>query len=217
VTPELLTALAELAWPVLAAVVLVALLPTLVHVARSRALSIKYGEMEISIQDASQQLIKQVEDLQTQVQRLAAPAAPAAARAAAAAATGAPRRRLILWVDEKPENNAHEIAKLQGDGWDIATARSTQAALDKLAAGEEPAVVISDMARREGLAYRRTAGLDLIRAIRSRKLGTPVFIYASADAERTYGSEVRAQGGDGITASPLELFRLVAGTASKSP
>ena len=60
---ETIKALADLAWPVLAAVVLVGLLPTLRNVIQSRNVTIKYGQMEVSVQDAADQLRRQVEDL----------------------------------------------------------------------------------------------------------------------------------------------------------
>jgi hypothetical protein len=67
---ETIKALAELAWPILAAVVLFGLLPPLRKVLQSRGVTIKYGQMESSVQDASDQLRKQVEDLQNQFRAL---------------------------------------------------------------------------------------------------------------------------------------------------
>jgi CheY-like chemotaxis protein len=216
---DVINAIATLAWPVLAALLLFALLPTLIRVLRSRGVSIKFGNMELSVQDVSEQMRKQIEDLQNQVSALksslASPSsgapAPAAAPASPATRTASPARKLILWVDDRPENNAFEIAKLQEDGYEIATATSTKAALAQLESGSvSPDLVISDMGRREGTLYRRTAGIDLIRAVRAKNIDVPIFIYASNEAVRKYSDQVREAGGNGITASPMELMEFIA-------
>lgn len=215
---DVINAIATLAWPVLAALLLFALLPTLIRVLRSRGVSIKFGNMELSVQDVSEQMRKQIEDLQNQVSALKsslaspAPGAPApAAPASPAARTASPARKSILWVDDRPENNAFEIAKLQEDGYEIATATSTKAALAQLESGSVwPDLIISDMGRREGALYRRTAGLDLIRAVRAKNIDVPIFIYASNEAVRKYSDQVREAGGNGITASPMELMEFIA-------
>ncbi len=221
---DVINAIATLAWPVLAALLLFALLPTLIRVLRSRGVSIKFGNMELSVQDVSEQMRKQIEDLQNQVSALksslASPApgapasgapAPAAAPASPATRTASPARKSILWVDDRPENDAFEIAKLQEDGYEIATATSTKAALAQLESGSVwPDLVISDMGRREGTLYRRTAGLDLIRAVRAKNIDVPIFIYASNEAVRKYSDQVREAGGNGITASPMELMEFIA-------
>jgi CheY-like chemotaxis protein len=113
-------------------------------------------------------------------------------------------------VDDQPAHNAFEIAKLQRDGLEISTAESTQAALALLGSRtESPALIISDMSRREGLVVKRTAGLELIREVRSRGLNLPIYIYAAPDAEEKYAQPVLQAGGNGITASPLQLFQFI--------
>jgi CheY-like chemotaxis protein len=217
---ELLKAIADLAWPVLAAIILLALLPTIAKVLRSRGVTIKYGNMKLSVQDASDQLRKQVEDIQNQLRDLTAqevaakPAGDDPGNIESPEEETAPEHRLILWVDDKPTNNAHEIAKLQKDGYDISTAESTAAALTLLQGGTtKPDIIISDMGRREGLGYNRNAGIDLVRSIRAQGLDTPIYIYSSAKTERKYAEEVRKAGGNGITSSPIKLFKFVASGA----
>lgn len=214
--PEVLKALAELAWPILAAIILFALLPTIIRVAKSRAFSIKYGNMEISVQDAADGLRKQIEDLQNQVRSMQLQPAGVVTGTAAKSVqkpSAAIRKGTILWVDDNPQNNAHEIKKLQDDGWDISTAESTAVALTLLKGMTSPPVlVISDMGRREGITYRRTAGLSLIRELRERRI--PVILYTSEAVVREYREQVEAAGGAGITASPMELFSMVEKTAA---
>ena len=208
---ELLKALADLAWPILAAVVLFALLPTIIRIARSGSFSIKYGDMEISVQNASNQIRKQIEDLQDQVRALQE-TQPVVGREAESIPqpTADMRKGTILWVDDTPQNNAHEIAKLQDDDWDISLVESTAAALTWLRSrSSPPTLVISDMGRREGITYRKTAGLDLISEMHAQGRRVPVIVYASDSAVREYRERVERAGGSGITASPIGLFRMV--------
>jgi hypothetical protein len=65
------------------------------------------------------------------------------------------------------------------------------------------------MERKEGVTYRKTAGLDLIREIRDRGIDVPIYIYASRQAVQEHSDKIRELGGNGITASPLDLFGLV--------
>jgi CheY-like chemotaxis protein len=67
---EILQAISSLAWPVLAGVALVVLLPTMKKIIASRGFTIKFGGTELSVQDASDQLSTQVQDLQNQVVEL---------------------------------------------------------------------------------------------------------------------------------------------------
>lgn len=121
-----------------------------------------------------------------------------------------------LWVDDKPQNNAHEIVKLQDEGWDISTVESTAAALTWLQnRAASPALVISDMGRREGITYRKMAGLDLIREMRARGSMIPVIFYTSDSATKEYREQVEAIRESGITASPIELFRMVEKNAAQ--
>ena len=206
---ETIKAIAELTWPILAAAILLGLLPALRKVLHSRGLTIKYGQMEVSVQDASDQLRKQVEDLQNQVQALQDGRKRGLAPLAEPQLAAAPSGRTILWVDDKPQNNAHEIAKLQAEGWEINSAKSTKDALEFLGSRSAPPdVIISDMARREGLMYHPSAGLDLLREVRARKIKSRIYFYTASAVDR-YRSQVEQLGGNGITASPIELFRLV--------
>lgn len=211
---ETIKAIAELAWPVIAALFLLFLLPSVRKVAQSRAFTVKYGQMELSVQDASDQLRKQVDDLQDQVRALQTltQSRPAVPHEPPPPSADRPRRT-ILWVDDKPQGNAHEIAKLQGDGWEIVTVASTREALEFLHdRSTRPTVIISDMARKEGLTYSSSAGLDLIREVRAKNINVPIFVYTASSVER-YRSLVTEAKGNGITASPMELFRLVEGAA----
>lgn len=240
----LLEAVGDLAWPVLAAVVLWKLFPMLQDIARSRGFTIKVGGMEVTVQEVSEQLRTQIEDLQQKVTELrSSPAAhppaatalvPAAPGSAApepprpgAAAPGSPApapaapgslpprpmtpvAARVLWVDDAPANNALEIARLKADGVEVVEATSTAEAIRTLmGARAEFGAVITDMGRKEDGKHRAKAGIELIRTIRESALNVPVFVYCSVRGAAQHRPEVLATGGNGITASPVELFELL--------
>jgi CheY-like chemotaxis protein len=209
--PKLIEAVGVLAWPVLAAVVLWRLFPLAREIAKSRGFTVKIGDMELTVQEASEQLRVQLEDLQKKVADLrsgivAVPQpAPLAPPLAAPTAT-APH---ILWVDDKPENNAFEIARLRDAGVAVSEARTTDEAIRLLTTGAPIQAVITDMGRLEAGSFRSRAGLDLIRAARVAGITVPMFVYSSRQAAARTREEVIAAGGNGATASTVELFELL--------
>ena len=211
--PQLLQALGALAWPVLAAVVLWKLFPLMKEIAKSRAFTIKVGTMELSVQEATEQLRTNLEDLQRKVEELRAQAGNQTATVTPAPPhrlTVVPRR--VVWVDDKPANNALEIARLRDDGVEVIQVTSTEDALRVLVV-EQLAVraVISDMARREHSQLNWKAGIELIQQLRKAGLSIPIFIYGSARALEKTRDEVLAVGGNGATASSIELYEMLRG------
>ena len=63
---KLLDAISKLAWPLLAAALLWKLYPVLRKVFESRSFAIKVAGIDVSVQDASEQLAKQIQELQDQ-------------------------------------------------------------------------------------------------------------------------------------------------------
>ncbi|OIK29427.1 response regulator [Streptomyces malaysiense] len=195
---ELIKALTGLAWPLMTGVVLWRLFPLIKEIARSRGFTIKVGEAELSVQEVSESLIRTTADLQG---RLASARAPAVSRILDS----------VLWVDDRPENNATEVAQLRALGVDVVLARSTDEALRALARPHRTFdAVISDMSRREGTRTNRAAGLDLIRELRAQGDTIPVFVYATARALALRG-EITDAGGSGVAGSSTELFGLLRG------
>lgn len=215
---EWVKALTPLAWPLLAAVLLWRLFPALHAIATSRAFTVKVAGMELSVQSATEQLRNQIEDLQKQVLALRSePASGTEPKAhltepASSAAPVAPRG---LWVDDKPDNNAFEIAQLEDEGIEIVQASSTEEAMAILASSRGFGFVISDMGRREGGAYRGQAGLLLLSAMRRAGFDTPFMVYSARRYADRNNAEVREAGGDGATASPIELMEWIRGLAGR--
>jgi CheY-like chemotaxis protein len=209
---ELVKAVAALAWPVMLAVVLWKLFPSLKAIVTSRSFSVKIADMQISVQDATEQFRTQIEDLQKQVMLLRSEKQLNVAsvqpddRSVANTVTKPSR---ILWVDDKPSNNALEIAQLKSRGVDIVSAVSTEDAMATLNSNLGFDAIISDMGRREGGGYRSQAGLVLLKAVRSAGFSVPFFVYSSQSYAARNNAEVIAAGGDGATASPVELLEWV--------
>jgi CheY-like chemotaxis protein len=205
---NILDAIRGYLWPILAALVLWKLFPTIRQVLNSRGFSVKVGSMDISVQEASDSLANQVKDLQDKVKLLLEAGGASIEEAQAKAARAAPRRKgRILWVDDHPENNAFEIARLREDGNDVALARSTRSALDILSSQTIDGV-ITDMGRTEEGQYRATAGLDLIEQIRSVMDGQlPVFVYSRPVRTGPLRAKVEAAGATVVSGSPVDLLR----------
>lgn len=210
--PELIEAYAALAWPLLAVLLIAILLPTAIRLVRSRGFGVKIGNIELTVQEASDQFTRRLEDLQSQILELkserAVDAVPSAQESQTSYRTSPARN--LLWVDDNPSNNASEMARLQDYGYEISTAESTETAMVLLKGKRSaPAAIISDMGRREGISYRSTAGLDLLKEIRSYGLDVPVIFYTSRSAATEHRSAVLEGGGTAITHSPTELFSII--------
>jgi CheY-like chemotaxis protein len=200
-------ALGAYVWFVLALVVFLALYPTLKAIIRSRAFTIKVGSMQLSVQEANEQLQKQVEDLLEQVSDLRLRAGPQESVENLQSETPT-----ILWVDDNPSNNAYETAKLRTDRVHVIEAMSTSEALAALSSGRlSPDVIITDLGRVEDGTFVPDAGLQLIRRAREIGFDKPIYMYSTRAAKLEREPEVIAAGGNGITDSPVELLTLLKG------
>lgn len=104
-----ISAIADLLWPVFAAVVLFVLWPAVKTAIESRKFKIKVGDFEISFEDFLEQSERKIDDLSEQVSQLRqlAGVEPAVTK-------GTPVRNRVLWVDPEPEKRALDIASLKG-------------------------------------------------------------------------------------------------------
>jgi CheY-like chemotaxis protein len=190
---RIIEALGSLLWPLLLAVVvwrvaphLPGLLGDLRGALRTRAFKVKVGGAELSVEEATEQLRRQVTDLQTQMAAQLAERGPPRAPGAAAAPGAAPQawvgddRPTVLWVDDRPEANALELAKLRDDGVEVLQAKSTAEAMDVLALRRGVQAIVTDLGRVEGGDYRPHAGLELLKQLREAGLPQPVLVYTSA-------------------------------------
>jgi CheY-like chemotaxis protein len=111
----------------------------------------------------------------------------------------------VLWVDDRPENNAWERRALEDYGVRFTLARSTHEATQLLSSNGPFAAVVSDMGRPEDLH----AGLTLLRWLAgSSHRDTPFFIYTSPAVAYTLKTHSKP-GLTGITADPDTLVEIV--------
>lgn len=209
----IIESVSKLIWPILVVVILWKLYPSIRTIIESGGFKIKVGEMEVTVQEASDQLRAQVEDLQKKVSdlrlQIQEQAEPVLTPSVAKASERKPIRR-ILWADDNPENNAYEIAALRDEGVAVRQVVSTDEALGVLLSGRFDAdAVISDMGRQERGKYQPTAGLSLLEAARTADVQAPIFVYTSSGSVLKYRDDVLAAGGNGITSSPVELFEMI--------
>jgi CheY-like chemotaxis protein len=208
---RIIEALGSLLWPLLLAVLVlrvIPLLPGLVadlrQALRTRAFKVKIGGAELSVEEATEQLRRQVSDLQTQIAAQLAERGPA--KAAAAASRRDQGRPTILWVDDRPERNALELAKLRDDGVEVLQARSTDEAMDVLALRRGVQAIVTNLGRTEGGEHRPHAGLTLMRQLREAGFEQPVFVYTWVTRAEQERNDALAAGAAAVTASPTELF-----------
>jgi CheY-like chemotaxis protein len=119
-------------------------------------------------------------------------------------------RRRILWVDDRPGNNAFEREVFESFGLEFDLALSTDEALGRLRRSRYGAI-ISDMGRNEG----PREGYRLLEAVRAFDKATPFFIYAGSNAPQ-YKREAVERGAQGSTNIANELVEMVTQALSSS-
>jgi CheY-like chemotaxis protein len=131
-----------------------------------------------------------------------------------------PGWKRILWVDDRPGNNAAEIAAFARLQIEVCTSLSSEDAIDALAKTAEPFdLVISDW-RRPAEETDTPAGLRLLRDIRARGWAIPVIFYHGVlgkAALEARNALVAAEHGQGATDRPDELFAMATRLLASEP
>jgi CheY-like chemotaxis protein len=202
--PELLSAIAALAWPAVVLFGLVLFARPLTRLLRSGSereeVTIELGGQKVTLGKFRTQQNEAVLDLRRQIDDLR--------RQLAGAPTDPPRERrpaAVLWVDDRPENNALLIDQLETDGVRVDVAHSSAEGLT-LIGRREYGAVISDMGRWEGGRHRGTAGIELARELRKSGDTTPLLMFTSDRSIREHGQEALAAGAEGVTSSGVDLL-----------
>ena len=216
-----LSAIADLLWPITALILLVLIsgpVSRMIEQIANRGGTIKIGEFELSLPEIAQQQQVSISDLQAQVAELkkavetnsAAVGTKSVIAEIKSATTRASKR--ILWVDDHPENSGSLQAALADQGFEIQNALTTKAAFQLFALSTFD-FIISDMQR----GMDRSAGLNLARSFKQKDPAQKFAIYCGVDnAKRLAGSE-QEKNVDLITASPIELMSfLKAGFGAKA-
>jgi hypothetical protein len=229
-------------WVCLAAIVLAVLLPELRRVIQSRDFSIEIAGMKLSAQRASEQLAKQIEDLQSQVADIQVDLSSFESRQSfdesgkrdegieIIEASRLPTRSdvrghtwmpnaALLWVDDDPEGNAFEIDFLRQRGWTIELKTSTASGLAALSRNGFN-VVISDLQRREDGHVRPLAGHEFLKEARNAGFFGRFIIYTKEERIDTDVFTLHDAGADVVTSSPImvrtELERFLAGSFERA-
>lgn len=113
------------------------------------------------------------------------------------------RRKLVLWVDDRPDNNIIERHSMAAYNIDFVLAQSTGQALAELRKQRFDAI-ISDMGRPPD----SRAGYTLLEAVRGSGDQTPYFIYAGS-RDPSHVREARSRGAQGSTNMGDELLQML--------
>jgi CheY-like chemotaxis protein len=210
--PKILEAVAALAWPAIVILILFLFKPAvsaIIESAKSRKFILKIGGQELTMEEANAQQNTLIADLQSQVieiqKRIGLKTQAAEKLQEQPRREPLIQRTTVLWVDDQPKNNSYFVQQLSQVGITVDLALTTAEALKKF--GQDPyALVISDMGRTEGITYNPTAGLDLLKQVRTQNKTIPFVIFCSARKNRMHGSQAQALGVTAITSSPTELM-----------
>lgn len=112
------------------------------------------------------------------------------------------KKRRILWVDDNPQNNAHEASLFTTLGAQVSQFHDNDSAIKIIAqSASSYHVIISDIAREN----QETDGIDLLDKIKHYRLNIPIIFYVT-QLER---GRALPNGAFGITNRPDELVHLV--------
>lgn len=169
---ELLQFLTPYAFALL--VILIFRKPIVRIIEKSTNLKIKVGGQEINIEDANKQerkLLGEILDKQILLEEKIN-------RTPKRDRSEKKRAKKILWVDDRPQNNALMIEKFSGINIQTEISLSTKDALSKLKDNKYD-IIISDMGRVESSKYLKNAGIYLYEELAKERNETPFLIYTS--------------------------------------
>ncbi len=206
--------LGALAWPALILFVLLRFGPSLKEFFDSLGeLTLKGGGLEASAKrkqaEATAALTAATAAKQGQPQTPELAATEAKAAANVVADFSAPRllrragRAVVLWVDDRPENQSYERQALEALGMRVVQVTDTEAAL-RTVQKQKIDVIISDMSRPPD----DRAGYTLLDALRQRGHEAPFIIYSGSGSIQ-HRQEARARGAFGSTNRVTELYEYV--------
>jgi len=116
-----------------------------------------------------------------------------------------PTASTVLWVDDRPQNNALVIDRLERNGIRVDIAKTTDEALALIEKCRYGAI-LTDMGRTEDGVRAPDAGLHLIEAVRARGLSVPIIVYSSSrGTARSTRDRALLAGATLVTGSTIDL------------
>ena len=237
-TATLIESIATILWPIIVIIILFSFrnsIQSLIKSGETRKFNVKIGDMELSMDELSQQQAVMIKDLQTRVNELQRQlegekkAAEPKAEVKAAPPVETPVEKhiaekappppyadidldddisAILWVDDNPKNNALLIASMQKSGVTVSTAINTKEAVERFKHGSFDCV-ISDSCRHEGRELDNCqAGIELASLIRELDKEVPIYIYTDK-VDKKLKQKAEDAGATAVTSSPSELLKLL--------
>lgn len=201
---KLISALSSLAWPALFVILLYKFyqpLKSLLESAKGRKFTIKVAGNELTMEEASEQQRKIVNDIQSKLADVKKRLGSDQSITLSSEATKVIKNKRILWVDDNPKNNSFLVASLQERGNSVDTALSTYEGIQKFKS-QSYDIIISDMGRPED----KKAGITLVKAIRALGSDVPFYIFCGRWAARNLRDEAIANGVSEITTSGTTLL-----------
>lgn len=117
---------------------------------------------------------------------------------------------MILWVDDRPDNNKYERKIFENEGIVFDLALSTNEALEYLKDNKYLAI-ISDMGRKEG----PQEGYILLEKLRKFDIDLPLFFYAGSNLEE-HKKMALERGAQGSTNNRYELYKMIMNIIQKN-
>jgi len=204
---DVLAALSQLAWPLLAGVVLWRVCPAVVRVISSRGFTIEVGGSKLTVQEASDLLRMQVYDLQEHVTVLRrsngnGTLSPVWSRIDSGSAC-LPR---VVWVDPEPSRAAHEAGVLRSNGLDVLQVKDPDQALAVLTeATGANLIVVSYIGTSPSEGKARNL-VESVRRIAQRSAGHPIIVYADPSTVEQRREEFLHAGASATIHSPIDLY-----------
>ncbi|USF88757.1 response regulator [Candidatus Endoriftia persephonae] len=217
-TAKLIEALASLMWPILAMSVAWFAREPISSVIKSwawRKSTLKVGDLEISIDDYNQQQRGLIGDLQDKIIAIEDRInnLPKTERILTEKVIVENSKNIIssvLWVDDHPENHIQIIEQLNNKDVSVIQEKTTDDAISRLSVSKFD-LIITDMHRVEFGKVHHEAGMELIKAVRERKLSTPMIVFFGRSRKPVYRyKDVAIEAGANlVTSSPTELMSAI--------
>lgn len=212
---ETLQAIASLLWPIIVIILICVLIfmfkpaiAAIIESAKSRKFTIKVGNNELTMEEASKQQQSMITDVQKQLlelrNKLVHNGKSQTFSDVESNIENIKQNSTILWVDDNPKNNSYAVQQLNDMKINVDLALSTTDGLRRFRQNKYP-LIISDLGRREENFMNYTAGFDFLKEIRSINPSIPFIIFTTSENVRIYMAQAKKLGVTLITSSWTEI------------